>query len=407
VALHQVPLVEGALIALTAKTGAIEALSGGYSFEQSKYNRAIQAKRQPGSTFKPFLYLNALESGFTPATLINDSPIVLEEKGQEIAWRPQNSSGQFYGPTRLREALYRSRNLVSVRLLRDLGIQPTLDYLEQLKVPTANMPANLSLALGSGLLSPMELARGMAVIANGGYDVEPFLIRRIEDARGTTVYKAPDVILCDSNCGNTGAIEETDLQSTDNRGDEKNDFIVTELSDKPLASAVQAPARRMPRLADERSVYILHSMMRDVIKLGTGRRASALNRNDLAGKTGTTNDQIDTWFAGFNYQQAVIAWVGFDQPAPLGRNEFGASTALPIWIDYMKVALDQTLSAQMPRPNGIVNVRINADTGKRARPGEEGVFELFREEDEPDVISAEDRGGLGTGDTDDISRQLF
>jgi len=407
VALYQVPRVEGALIALTAETGAIEALGGGYSFGQSKYNRAIQAKRQPGSTFKPFLYLNALESGFTPATLINDSPIVLEEKGQEIAWRPQNSSGQFYGPTRLREALYRSRNLVSVRLLRDLGIQPMLDYLEQLKVPTADMPANLSLALGSGLLSPMELARGMAVIANGGYDVEPFLIRRIEDARGTAVYQAPDVILCDSNCGNAVEIEEIGLQDTDNSGDVNDDFIVTELSDEPLERIVQAPARRMPRLADERSVYILHSMMRDVIKLGTGRRASALNRDDLAGKTGTTNEQIDTWFAGFNYKQAVIAWVGFDQPAPLGRNEFGASTALPIWIDYMKVALDQTPSAQMPRPNGIVNVRINADTGRRARPGEEGVFELFREEDEPEVISAEERGGLGTGDTDDISRQLF
>jgi penicillin-binding protein 1A len=407
VALYQVPRVEGALIALTAETGAIEALGGGYSFGQSKYNRAIQAKRQPGSTFKPFLYLNALESGFTPATLINDSPIVLEEKGQEIAWRPQNSSGQFYGPTRLREALYRSRNLVSVRLLRDLGIQPMLDYLEQLKVPTADMPANLSLALGSGLLSPMELARGMAVIANGGYDVEPFLIRRIEDARGMVVYQAPDVILCDSNCGNAVEIEEIGLQDTDNSGDVNDDFIVTELSDEPLERIVQAPARRMPRLADERSVYILHSMMRDVIKLGTGRRASALNRDDLAGKTGTTNEQIDTWFAGFNYKQAVIAWVGFDQPAPLGRNEFGASTALPIWIDYMKVALDQTPSAQMPRPNGIVNVRINADTGRRARPGEEGVFELFREEDEPEVISAEERGGLGTGDTDDISRQLF
>ena len=407
VALYQVPRVEGALIALTAETGAIEALSGGYSFGQSKYNRAIQAKRQPGSTFKPFLYLNALESGFTPATLINDSPIVLKEKGQETAWRPQNSSGQFYGPTRLREALYRSRNLVSVRLLRDLGIQPMLAYLDQLKVPTADMPANLSLALGSGLLSPMELARGMAVIANGGYDVEPFLIRRIEDARGTAVYKAPDVILCDSNCGNAVEIEEIGLQDTDNSGDTNDDFIVTELSDEPLGSVVQAPARLMPRLADERSVYILHSMMRDVIKLGTGRRASALNRDDLAGKTGTTNEQIDTWFAGFNYQQVVIAWVGFDQPAPLGRNEFGASTALPIWIDYMKVALNQTPSAQMPRPNGIVNVRINADTGRRARPGEEGVFELFREEDEPEVISAEERGGLGTGDTDDISRQLF
>ncbi|MDN6320566.1 MAG: penicillin-binding protein 1A [Marinobacter sp.] len=394
VSLMQTPKAEGALISLEAKTGAIEALAGGYSFSQSKYNRAMQAKRQPGSTFKPFLYLTALESGMTPATIYNDAPIVFDDSELETAWRPQNSSGQFYGPTPLREALYRSRNLVSIRLLRDLGIQHTLDYLKQLKVPTENMPDNLSLSLGSGQLSPMELARGLAVIANGGYDVEPFLIQRIADVNGETIYEAPEVILCDTNCDTketTSAPPDTDAENA-----------------PALTEETASETRVMRRLADERSVYILHSMLRDVVKRGTGRRALALGRDDIAGKTGTTNEQRDTWFAGFNHNLATTVWVGFDQPKPLGRREYGASTALPIWIDYMKVALDEAPSAFMPRPNGIVNIRINPETGKRARPGEDGTFEIFKEEDAPAPLAPDDedpRGNSGNGD--DLSRQIF
>ncbi len=403
VALAQIPRVEGALISLRTETGAIEALSGGYSFSQSKYNRATQARRQPGSTFKPFLYLSALEKGITPATIYNDAPIVFDDSELETAWRPQNSSGQFYGPTRLREALYRSRNLVSIRLLRDLGIQNTLDYLKQLKIPTANMPDNLSLSLGSGQLTPMELARALAVIANGGYDVQPYLIESIQDIQGKTIYKAPDTILCDTNCDEllaqaapATAIDQppsaqgTDTQAQDNSGDKETKIRV------------------MQRLADERAVYILHSMMRDVIRLGTGRRALALGRDDIAGKTGTTNEQKDTWFAGFNHKIATTTWVGFDQPAPLGRREFGASTALPIWLDYMEVALEGTEPAVMPRPNGIVNIRINPETGQRVRPGEEGIFEIFREEDAPPPLSAQDDGNGGGGaEEDDLSRRIF
>ncbi|MBK1888155.1 penicillin-binding protein 1A [Marinobacter sp. DY40_1A1] len=393
--LMQVPKAEGALISIEAKTGAIQALAGGYSFGQSKYNRAIQAKRQPGSTFKPFLYLSALESGKTPATIYNDAPIVFDDSELETAWRPQNSSGQFYGPTPLREALYRSRNLVSIRLLRDLGIPQMLDYLDQLKVPTENMPKDLSLSLGSGQLSPMELARGLAVIANGGYDVEPFLIQSITDVDGKDIYLAPEVILCERNCGTNDLEPETSTDDT-----LESTLTMTEES---------APKTRvMRRLADERSVYILHSMLRDVVKRGTGRRALALGRDDIAGKTGTTNEQRDTWFAGFNHNLATTVWVGFDQPAPLGRREFGASTALPIWIDYMKVALDGAPSAFMPRPNGIVNIRINPETGRRARPGEEGAFEIFKEEDAPAPLTEEDeRPGRTHGNGDDLSRQIF
>ncbi|TNE70817.1 MAG: penicillin-binding protein 1A [Gammaproteobacteria bacterium] len=402
--LAQVPRVEGALISIKADTGAIEALTGGYSFRQSKYNRAIQARRQPGSTFKPFLYLSALENGKTPATIYNDAPIVFDDEELETAWRPQNSSGQFYGPTRLREALYRSRNIVSIRLLRDLGIQNTLDYLKQLKIPTENMPSNLSLSLGSGQLTPMELARGLAVIANGGYDVQPYLIKSIQDVHGEVLYEAPRTILCDQDCDSieNKVTATTDIDFTD-RSPEYSDDAAKSDND-----ATKPETRVMRRLADKRSVYILHSMMRDVIRRGTGRRALALGRDDIAGKTGTTNEQKDTWFAGYNHEIATTTWVGFDQPAPLGRREFGASTALPIWIDYMRVALDGTPPAFMPRPNGIVNIRINPETGKRARPGEEAVFEIFKEEDAPPALAPEDDNqGTGNGAGEDLSRQIF
>ncbi|MCG7201337.1 penicillin-binding protein 1A [Marinobacter pelagius] len=404
VALSQVPKVEGALISLEADTGAIDALAGGYSFNQSKYNRATQAGRQPGSTFKPFLYLTALENGMTPATIYNDAPIVFEDSELETAWRPENSSGRFGGPTRLREALYRSKNLVSVRLLRDVGIRTTLDNLKQLRIPIDNMPDNLSLALGSGLITPMQLARAQAVIANGGFDVEPYLIEEIRDMNGEVIYEAPETILCDNNCDELIAEEELSEEAEIDSGTNPQDLTSEGLTDTRDETSV----RIMKRLADERSVYILHSMMQDVIRRGTGRRAQALGRSDIAGKTGTTNEQRDTWFAGFNHKIATTVWVGFDQPAPLGRGEYGASTALPVWIDYMQVALKDAPPAVMPRPNGIVNVRINPETGERARPGEEGIFELFKEEEAPPLMTAEDdNGGSGDGGGNDLSRQLF
>ncbi|XOB93421.1 penicillin-binding protein 1A [Pseudomonadota bacterium 24LQ007] len=404
VSLAQAPRIEGALISLEAKTGAIEALAGGYSFNQSKYNRATQANRQPGSTFKPFLYLSALENGRTPATIYNDAPIVFEDSELETAWRPQNSSGQFYGPTTLREGLYRSRNLVSIRLLRDLGINTTLSYLKQLKLPTENMPSNLSLSLGSGLLTPMELARGFAVIANGGYDVQPYLIERIEEWDGTVVYEAPKTILCDENCD----ASPTQVADSEQRTSEQPPEIEGMTLPASAAGENTTEPRIMQRLADERSIYIMHSMMQDVVRRGTGRRALALNRSDIAGKTGTTNEQKDTWFAGFNHDIATTVWVGFDQPSPLGRGEYGASTALPIWVDYMKVALADQPAATMPRPNGIVNIRINPETGERARPGEEAVFEIFKKEDAPSPLPAESNGGNGDNSNgDDLSRQIF
>ena len=390
VALSQVPDVQGALIGLNAKTGAIQALTGGYSFDLTKYNRAIQAKRQPGSNFKPFLYLSALEQGRTAATLYNDAPIVFDDLDLETTWRPQNSSGQFEGPTRLRVALYTSRNLVSIRLLRDIGIQTTLDYLQKLKIPTDTMPKNLSLALGSGTLSPMEVARGFAVIANGGYDVTPYLIKSISNSNNELLYKAPEVILCDQDC-DTHASQEAGGNSTG------------------LSPEVQPAPRIAKRLADPRAVYIMHSILRDVITKGTGQRALALDRPDVGGKTGTTNEQRDTWFSGFNNDISATAWVGFDQPTPLGRGEYGSRAALPVWLEYMKVAMQDQPVAYMPQPNGIVSVRIDPETGKRARPSQEdGVFELFREENSPPPLeTGATAPAPGDDSGDNLSQELF
>jgi penicillin-binding protein 1A len=246
----------------------------------------------------------------------------------------------------------------------------------------------------------MELARAFAVIANGGYDVQPYLIERIEESDGTIAYEAPETILCDRNCG--------ELAEDENATEIDTEELPTTEGMALQASAEETEGPRiMRRLADERSVYMMHSIMQDVIRRGTGRRAMELDRSDLAGKTGTTNEQKDTWFAGFNHELATTVWVGFDQPAPLGRAEYGASTALPIWTDYMSVALKDTPAATLPRPNGLTSIRINPETGERARPGEEGVFELFKEEEVPAPLTADDNRSGGNGDSEDLSRQIF
>ncbi len=379
-ALAQIPDVEGALVSLNTRTGAILALAGGYSFTQTKYNRAVQALRQPGSIFKPFIYLKALQVGMSPATIYNDSPIVQEGSETEPGWRPKNSGGEFLGPIRLREALYRSRNMVSIRLLQDLGIDDTMDFLDQLKLPTQHLPRELSLSLGSGSLTPMDMARGFAVIANGGYDVQPYLVQTITASDGDVLYEAAPAILCDSNCDR-----------------------LQENSPEP---ATGFPAIRVAeRLVDEQSVYLLHSMLKDVINRGTGAQARSLGRTDLAGKTGTTNEQKDAWFAGFNHEVATTTWVGFDQPATLGFREFGSTAALPIWMSYMKEALAGTPDSEMPRPSGIVQVRIDPRTGDRAAPGQDNaIAEIFRADNVPEQRTS---NGLSGGGDANLPRNLF
>ncbi len=332
--LSQIPEVEGALVAISPHDGSILALSGGFDFARSKFNRITQAKRQPGSNIKPFIYSAALEKGFTPASLINDAPVVIEGK---VAWRPENYSGRFHGPTRLREALIHSRNLVSIRLLRAIGIDYAIDYLSRFGFDPQSLPRGLSLALGSAEVTPLELVRGYAVFANGGHLVQPYFIERIEDLDGTVLWKA-----------------------------------------EPQRACRDCP-RPAPQVISPQNAYLMTSMMKDVIRRGTGRRARVLGRSDLAGKTGTTNDQKDAWFSGFNGDLVTTAWVGFDTPQPLGRGETGARAALPMWIAFMKEALKDQPEHNLPRPSGLVTVRIDPQTGLLARAEQkDALFETFR-----------------------------
>lgn len=366
--LAQLPEVEGALVALSPRDGGILALTGGFDFFRSKFNRATQAKRQPGSNFKPFIYSSALENGFTAATVINDAPVVFEDNALEDTWRPENYSGKFYGPTRLRDALTYSRNLVSIRILREIGVVYAARYLTRFGFQESDIPRNLSLALGSGSVTPLELARAYAVFANGGHLVEPHLIVRIEKDQ-EVIFEAMPKLACDSNC--------------------------------------PEGAEPAPQVITPQNAYLITSMLQDVIKRGTGRRALALGRDDLAGKTGTTNDQIDAWFSGFNGDIVATAWIGFDKIQPMGRGETGATAALPIWLDFMRIALDGKAEHTLDRPPGLVSVRIDPETGKLARAtNSRAIFETFREGNVPEqetMVSDRIGGGAnGSGESDPL-----
>ncbi len=360
--LAQLPEAEGALVALRPDDGAIVALSGGFDFQRSKFNRVTQARRQPGSSFKPFIYSAALEKGFTAASIINDAPVVFEDPGLESAWRPENYSGKFFGPTRLREALVKSRNLVSIRLLRAIGIDYTLDYIARFGFPVEKLPRNLSLALGSGAVTPLQLARGYTVFANGGYRVSPYFIERILGPDEQVVYQARPQTVC-RHC------DEVDAQ--------KAGPLPVVATDASTATEEALPPAE--RVISAENAYLMTSMMRDVIQRGTGRRARSLGRKDIAGKTGTTNDQRDAWFAGFNPTLVAVAWVGFDKTRSLGNRETGGRAALPMWAAFMREALHGMPDRPLLRPPGLVTVRIDPVTGLRATAHQKRtVFETFR-----------------------------
>ncbi len=355
----QIPKAQAALVSLDPHSGAIRSLVGGLSFEQSNYNRAIQAKRQPGSSFKPFVYSAALDAGYTAATIVNDAPLEIFEAGMKEVWRPKNDNNSFLGPIRVREGLYRSRNLVSIRILQDIGMQYARDYISQFGFSLNDLPRNLSLALGTATLTPMEITTGWTVFANGGFKIEPYIIERIENRDGQTIFTAnpartPTAL---SLATGTSAAE----------------------IEKPLTEEAPAVAKR---IIDERTAYIMTSMLQDVIKRGTGRRALSLNRSDLAGKTGTTNESKDSWFAGYNSDVVTTVWAGFDQPESLGRNEYGGTVALPIWIDYMAYALKDKPLHTPQEPAGMMTLRIDPISGRIARPGTANAyFEIFKSED--------------------------
>ena len=334
--LAQVPQVQGALISLNPSDGSIMALVGGFDFAKSKFNRATQALRQPGSNIKPFIYSAALEKGFTPATLVSGAPVVIEDNvGGD--WRPQNYSKKVFGPTRLRKALSTSLNLVSVRLVRALGVDAVRDHLEKFGFDRNRLPEGLSLALGSATVTPMEVARAYSVFANGGYLVEPFFIARVEDPSGQIVEYANRQMSC-SGCGTS----------------------VTESSDNPARS----PDRRFSQqVVSSENAFLLDSMMREVIRSGTGRAAQRLNRDDAAGKTGTTNNYFDAWFTGYSTDIVATVWVGFDRPQDLGQGESGARAALPIWIDFMETALSGKAHNRPRVPENIIRLRVNRQTG--------------------------------------------
>ncbi len=390
VQLAQLPLGQSAFVALDPRDGAIVALDGGFDYFVSKYNRAVQARRQPGSAFKPFIYSAALENGFTPATMVLDAPVVFDDVANEDNWRPENYSGQFYGPTRLREALYKSRNLVSVRIMRAMGIPYTVDYLTSHFGLSADiLPRDLTLALGSLQITPAELATAFATFANGGFRVQFYVIERIEDATGRAVYTAQPPIVC-SDCEDAAAIERTAPLGSLPRADDgaflaAADALRTDKSTLP-------PQRIAPRGISAQNAWLLTDMMRDVIRRGTAQRAKVLNRSDLAGKTGTTNDQYDAWFCGFNANLVAAAWVGFDQATTLGPGEEGGRTALPIWIYFMREALRGMPEARLPTPPGLVTVKISPETGKLASADDpNGIFETFMENHLPEAADPFER----------------
>ena len=357
--LAQLPQVEGALIAVSPHDGAITALNGGFEYFQNKFNRVTQSRRQPGSGFKPFIYSAALEQGYTAASIINDAPVVLDDASLENEWRPQNYSQKFYGPTRLREGLIHSRNLVSIRLLRDITPDYAIDYAGRFGFDTEQMPHNLSLALGSGSAAPWDMARAYSAIANGGYRIEPYMIQRIEDANGKILMQSQPATACEA-------------------------CLITNNNPLPEAANDSPETKPAERIMTPQNNYIMNSMMRDVVRHGTGRKALALGRNDLAGKTGTTNNQVDAWFNGFHPELVAISWVGFDSPKTLGHYETGGRAALPMWVDFMRVALADVPEAPLIEPLGMITVKIDPYTGLLASPdSRDAIDETFRTEDVP------------------------
>jgi penicillin-binding protein 1A len=379
----QVPEVEGALVSLHPKNGSILALVGGFDFNLSFFNRATQSTRQPGSNFKPFVYAAALEHGYTAATVINDAPIVFHSENSDEAWRPQNDSRRFYGPTRLRVGLTKSRNLVSIRLLQALGIKTAVKVIRRFGFTSRQLPQTLSLALGTATVSPLQVATGYAAFANGGYKVEPHALLKVVDDQGKIVYEASPPVVCPS-CQEVLKDQIDPALKTDENAIDQ------------LVKAPETPSNvpSAKQIIDPQTAYIMTSILQDAILTGTGKAALALNRSDLAGKTGTTNNQMDAWYTGFNQSLVTSVWVGFDDPRSL--QEYGSQAALPIWMKFMGNALQGVPETRPEQPRGLVTVRIDPYSGLLARPGQQNaIFEIFRQETTPRRQAAAPHSGYG------------
>ena len=366
--LGQLPAIQGALVALDPYDGAIRAMVGGFDFNARQFNHATQARRQPGSNFKPFFYAGALENGLTAASLFNDAPLVLPGGELEETYRPKNSSDRFQGNIRLREALYRSINLVSVRVILDYGPDNAVNYVSRFGFKTDDFPRDLQLAFGGGTiaLTPLEVVTGYAAFANGGFKVEPYLLRALDSINSDIIYQADPRVACHENC---------------------------------------LGLNRAERIIEPRVAHIMNSILSDAIRRGTGTKARrTLKREDLRGKTGTTND-ADIWFSGYTPDLVATTWAGFSDNSPVGNREWGSTTPIEIWIDFMAKALpDERSSKQLPRPDGIVSVKIDPKTGLRTDPADpDGIFEIFREERVPGETATNGK----TDDADDMTQQVF
>jgi len=392
--LAQLPEIQGALVSLDPRSGAVLALSGGFDFGMNQYNHALQAARQPGSGFKPFVYSAALDHGITPASIFMDAPLVFDDQNLESEYRPDNDNNRYNGPTRLREALYRSINLVSMRVLLDVGAGEILDFVPRFGFETTTFPRNTQLAIGGGTMAvtPLEMALAYAVFANGGWRVESNIVDEVFDINGERIFKARHPVVCDP-C-------ETPAPDADPEGIGPEPATLEELlagedpvSDQPGTQAepdvaeldAEIPVLPAIRAIDERNAYVMHSMLRDVIRRGTGVRARrALGRADIAGKTGTTNDAADTWFNGYHPTVVTTVWVGFPNHQALGANEYGSNRPLPIWIDYMTEALKGVDETFPDQPPGVVTRKIDPVSGQLATAqSPDAIFELFLEEHLP------------------------
>ena len=361
----QVPQAEAAFVSVSPEDGAILALVGGFDHDRNKFNHVTQAQRQPGSSFKPFIYSAALEKGFSPATVINDAPFfVPSDRAGGEDWEPKNYDSKFDGPMRLRNALAKSKNLVTVRILQAIGPQYAQDYIGRFGFDPKLHPPFLTMGLGAGSATPLQMAAAYAVFANGGYRISPYLIAKVTDAKGNVLSQA-----------------------------------------KPAVAGEGAE-----RAIDPRNAFVMTSLLRDVIAFGTATRAQSLGRKDLAGKTGTTNENVDAWFCGYNAQQVGVAWIGFDQPKSLGANETGSVAALPIWISYMQRALKGVPERLPTMPDGLLSVRINAETGLRDENSKltDYFYAEFppREQEDAFAAPAVPAGSPGQR-TPDVRNQLF
>jgi len=374
----QVPEAQSALVAVDPKDGAVAALVGGFDYFQSKYNRVTQARRQPGSSFKPFIWSAAFDKGYTPASIILDAPIVFDATGTEQAWRPGEDTGKFYGPMRLREALVYSRNLVSIRLMDKIGPAYTWDFVTRFGFDPAQLPHNLTLAVGTAELSPLQMAIAYATFANGGYKVNAYTIDRVEDAGGKVLMQAAPALAC-FECDRVTDAPAPKVTAAGTAA--RSAASAAQLDEAARDGKTLIPAKNLaPQIIKPQIAYLLADMMADVIKRGTGVHARVLNRDDIAGKTGTTNDWHDAWFNGFNGDLVASVWVGFDQDRSLGHGEEGGRVAVPIWTYFMHEALAGAPRHKVPVPDGIVTVRISPETGLVASSDNpNGILEKFAE----------------------------